>query len=361
MVAALGGTAAAVPAAHAAAERRFLVVAEPGIRNYTEFGGEGLLIFDVDAGHQFVRRIPTFPPLPGKPAENVKGICAHGPTGRVYVSTLSRLGCWDLESGTQQWLVTPEGGADRMALAPDGSQLFVPSLEGPHWNVVSSADGSTKGKIVLNSGAHNTVYGRSGKRVYLGGLKSPVLYCVDARSRKVVRENGPFGSMVRPFTVNGAETRAYVCVNDLLGFEIGDLSTGKLLRRVEVQGYRKGPVKRHGCPSHGVGISPDEKWLWLCDGHNNAVHVFELLRTDRVQQVATLPLREQPGWVTFSIDGEFAYPSTGEVFETRSRRLVTKLTDETNREVHSEKMLEVTTRNGRPHRAGDQFGIGRRT
>ncbi|MFO1020038.1 MAG: hypothetical protein U0903_05005 [Planctomycetales bacterium] len=36
-----------------------LYVAVPGIRNYLEFGGHGIVVFDIDNGHKFVRRIPT--------------------------------------------------------------------------------------------------------------------------------------------------------------------------------------------------------------------------------------------------------------------------------------------------------------
>ena len=53
------------------------------------------------------------------------------------------------------------------------------------------------------------------------------------------------------------QTLCYVNVNDLLGFEIGDLKTGKMLHRIEVRGFEKGPVLRHGCPSHGIGLTPD--------------------------------------------------------------------------------------------------------
>ena len=38
---------------------RRLYVAEPGIRDYLEYGGHGLLVFDIDHGHRFVKRIPT--------------------------------------------------------------------------------------------------------------------------------------------------------------------------------------------------------------------------------------------------------------------------------------------------------------
>jgi hypothetical protein len=45
---------------------------------------------------------------------------------------------------------------------------------------------------------------------------------------------------------------------------VGDVRTGKKLYHAEVQGYQKGPVKRHGCPSHGIALTPNEKELRLC-------------------------------------------------------------------------------------------------
>ena len=41
------------------AESRRLYVAAPGIRNYLEWGGTGVLIYDIDRGHAFVKRIPV--------------------------------------------------------------------------------------------------------------------------------------------------------------------------------------------------------------------------------------------------------------------------------------------------------------
>jgi hypothetical protein len=76
------------------------------------------------------------------------------------------------------------------------------------------------------------------------------------------------------------------------------------------------------------------------------------------KQVTTLKVRDQPGWVTFSIDGTHAYPSTGEVFETKSKKLVKALQDETGRQIGSEKLLEIDFDGTKPVRNGDQFGIG---
>jgi DNA-binding beta-propeller fold protein YncE len=183
---------------------------------------------------------------------------------------------------------------------------------------------------------------------------------IDSGSKKVLKLVGPFSAAIRPFTVNSANTLCFVNVNGLLGFEIGDLTTGKVLHRVEVQGIAKGPVKRHGCPSHGIGLTPDEKEIWLCDAANSRVHVFDATVMPP-NQITSGALREQPGWVTFSLDGRYAYPSTGEVIDTKTKKIITALKDETGREVHSEKMVEIVFQNGVPVRNGDQFGLGRAT
>src|SRR6266403_2942743 len=41
-------------------EKHLLYVAVPGIRNYVEYGGVGILVYDIGAGHKFVKRIPTW-------------------------------------------------------------------------------------------------------------------------------------------------------------------------------------------------------------------------------------------------------------------------------------------------------------
>jgi sugar lactone lactonase YvrE len=127
---------------------------------------------------------------------------------------------------------------------------------------------------------------------------------------------------------------------------------------VEVQGFQKGPTKRHGCPSHGIGLTPDDKELWVVDAANSRLHIFDATVMPP-RQVASIVLRDQPGWITFSIDGRYAYPSTGDVIETRTRKIVAVLKDETGRDVQSEKMVEVDLQDGRPVQAGDQFGTGR--
>jgi DNA-binding beta-propeller fold protein YncE len=338
-------------------EKHYLYVVTPGIRNLLEFGGAGILVFDIDDNYKFVKRIDTPASKEDKP-DNIKGVCANAGTKRLYFTTTKELYAVDLITEKTLWHKALPQGTDRMSMTPDGKVLYVPSFEKDIWNVVDATNGDVLATIETKSGAHNTVVALDGSRMYLAGLRSPVLTVADTKTHKVVGTVGPFAASIRPFTVNAAQTLVFVNVNDLLGFEVGDLKTGKKLHRVEVTGFEKGPVKRHGCPSHGIGLTPDEKELWVSDAHNSHVHVFDATVMPP-KQMASIKLREQPGWVTFSLDGRHAYPSTGEVIDVKTKKIVVALKDEKDREVHSEKMVEIHFKDGVPVRTGDQFGVGR--
>jgi DNA-binding beta-propeller fold protein YncE len=340
------------------AEQHLLYVASPGIRNYTEYGGVGLLVFDIDQGYKFVRRIPTWNVPAGEKPENVKGIAASAKTGRVYVTDLTHTIAIDAVSGKVIWDKAFEGGCDRLAISPDGKTLYIPQFEGASWHVVNADTGDVIATVTTGSGSHNTIYSANGKQVYLAGLQSPVLSVVDARTSKVETKVGPFSDVIRPFTINGKNSLVYVNVNGLLGFEVGDLKTGKNLYRVEVEGYKQGTVKRHGCPSHGIALTPDEKELWVADCANESIHIFDATVTPP-KQTTSLKMRDCVGWISFSMDGKVAYSSTGEVVDVASKRVVATLRDEASHDVQSEKLLDLTIADGKVIRAGNQFGVGR--
>jgi DNA-binding beta-propeller fold protein YncE len=111
--------------------------------------------------------------------------------------------------------------------------------------------------------------------------------------------------------MNGRGTLVFVNVNDLAWFAVGDLDTGKVLHRIEFEDYRPGALKRHGCPSHGIALTPDERELWVVDGASNSVHVFDAAVMPP-RQTAIIGLRDFPGWISFSIDGRHTYLSTGD-------------------------------------------------
>src|SRR6187549_3547101 len=75
----LAGTACAAltaSRAEAASNRTLLYIAEPGIRNYTSYGGVGVLVYDATDNFRFAKRIPTWDVPLGQVPDNVKGIAA---------------------------------------------------------------------------------------------------------------------------------------------------------------------------------------------------------------------------------------------------------------------------------------------
>jgi len=347
-------------AAHAQEQKRYLYVVAPGVRNYLEHGGAGILVFDIDNNHKFVKRIKT-PASEMKKPENIKGVCANALTKRLYFTTLTKLYCVDLVTEKTLWEKALPDGCDRMSITPDGKTLYVPTLEKDHWNIVDAMTGDLITRIETKSRAHNTVVSLDGQYMYLAGISKPTLPVVDTATHKITQTVGPFGHGIRPFTVNADRSLVFVNVNELLGFEIGDLKSGKVLHRVVVEGFKSEPkqVKRHGCPSHGVGLTPDEKEIWICDAANSMMHVFDATVMPP-KQTTSIKVREQPGWITFSRDGQWAWPSTGDVIDVKTKKIALTLTDEEGREVHSEKVVEIIWIDGVPVLVGDQFGVGRK-
>jgi DNA-binding beta-propeller fold protein YncE len=338
--------------------KRYLYVAVPGIRDYLGYGGHGILVFDINNNHHFVKRITTRGLHPdGKPS-NVKGIAVSIPLNSIFISTLESLQRIDLSTDKIIWEKSFDKGCDRMSISPDGLTMYLPSLENSFWNVIDCKTGEIIKKIEGYKRSHNTLYGPSGNFVYLDDIGSAWLSVAETKNNTIIQKVGPFENNIRPFTINSKETLVYVTVDSLLGFEVGDLKLGTMLVHVVVEGWEKGPVRRHGNPSHGIGLTPDEKELWLCDGHNMRLHVFSAVAP--YQQLTTISLQDMPGWITFTRDGKYAYPSSGEVIDVKTRKILTTLKDEFNNSVASEKMLELDFNANKLVRAGDQFGIGRK-
>src|SRR5882724_10235066 len=146
--------AALMPRPQAQPTQRFIYAALPGVGggNNMSYGGAGILVFDIDHGHKFVKRVamPTALPLPAStngrpvsPQEAIKGIAAHAGTARLYVSTSLRVAAFDLLTDKLVWEQRyEERGTDRIALSPDGLTLYAPELGAPKWVVADAKTGA---------------------------------------------------------------------------------------------------------------------------------------------------------------------------------------------------------------------------
>jgi DNA-binding beta-propeller fold protein YncE len=345
-----------------ALQRDLLYAAVPGRTNDIGFGGVGILVFDAARNFRFVKRIPTWEYTAVQEPENVKGVAVSASLGMIYISTVKRLAAWDLLTEKKVWEQTYDGNCcDRMAISPDGLTMYVPSFEGPHWYVVDAKTGNLIKTLPTPAslGAHNTIWSVDGSKVFMAGLQSNTMSIADAKTHTVVQTVGPFANRVRPFTVNGAGTLIYANVNDLLGFQIADVRSGKVIHTVQVQGYgwARERLAGHGCPSHGVALSPDEKEVWVVDGANSSVHVFDNTVMPP-KQIKSIKVRDQPFWLTWSANGKWVYAASGDIIDAQTKQVVASLTDEMGRAVEGEKVVEVLYQNGKLVKTVDQFGVG---
>ena len=315
--------------------------------------GTGVLIFDIAAGHQFVRRIdvPIF-------AEGIRGFCANAATHRAFYSTTNHtLGCLDLETDKIVWEKKYPSGCDRAAITPNGKKLYVPTgwwaAEGAsEWFVVDAASGEITKHLPVRKNSHNTVMGLDGKFVY-GGSET-TLTVFRTSDDTVVKEIAPIGeSGVFPFTVDSRGKYAYVCLGQHVGFDVADLESGTVIHRVLAG---DGTLKRR---THGAGLTPDEKELWISDQGGKRLYIFDATTMPPKEKGHVDLSIEGHGWATFSYDGRYAWCHTPDVIDTTTKKIVATLQDETGKPVCGSKFFEAIFHDGKVVRVSDQFGVGR--
>ena len=246
------------------------------------------------------------------------------------------------------------GGVGILVFDTNRNFRFVKRI--PTWDYPASVEPENV-KGIAASAPLNMIYV---SKAFLAGLGSKTMSIADTKTNTVVQTVGEFSGNVRPFTINGAGTLIYANVNDLLGFQIGDVRTGKVIQTVQVQGFgwSRERLTGHGCPSHGIALSPDEKEIWLTDGANSMVHVFDNTVTPP-KQLKSIKMRDEPFWLTWSANGKWVYSASGDIIDAQTKTVIAQLKDEVGRDVQGEKAVEIMFNpQGKATKAVDQFGVG---
>jgi DNA-binding beta-propeller fold protein YncE len=308
-----------------------------GVAHYEYVASAGrLYVYDIDRRPLLVGSSA----LPG--VRGIRGIAASAATGMLYVSYAGspsgggHLLEFSLRSHRIVYARSYRFGIDSFDITHDGRLIFMPTGEdtsGHTWHVLAAATGRVVGAITAGRSPHDTVVAANGHHVFLGGASARYLYEADStRPWRIAGRIGPLEPAgiagIRPFTVKADESLAFTTGDRYLGFQVSDVASGRVLYSVAVPGFTipRGDVE--SVDSHGIGLSPDERYLWLLDAPHRAVHEFDIsaLPGRAPTLVATVHVSSRPGWLNLSRDGRYLFVGdAGTVIDTRPRRTVARL------------------------------------
>jgi DNA-binding beta-propeller fold protein YncE len=347
--------------------KELIYVTLPGtLEGSPDANGNGIVVLDARNHYNFVKRIPTWDVPAARNPEQVAGVTASPELNMIYVAARGRLGAFDLSTEKKAWEGVYDGNCcERPQMAPDSSFMYVGSDLKDFWYVINPKTGELITKVVSpqSPNAHNLNLSHDGRLAFMSP-NGKVMAIADTGTHKLVRTI-TFPDNVRVFVLNRDSSLIYTNQNNLLGFLIVDANTGKILHKVEVQGFgwpdnwnvTPRPRIPHGCPSHGIALLDQEREVWLVDGLNNLVHVFDNTRMPPVE-VSNFKTHGGAYWITPSVDGKLAYLSSGDVVHVKTKEIVAQLKDEYGRVMHSEKLLDMVFHDGKLVQVSNQFANG---
>lgn len=298
-------------------------------------------VYSIDGLPKLVQRFP----LPG--VDEIRGIGASAATGMLYISYggfphgAGHLLEFSLYQRRVVYSRAYPFGIDSFDISHDGRLIFMPTGEntsGYTWHVLSAKTGAVAGAITAGKAPHDTVVSVNGRYVFLGGASASYLYEADIASPwKIVARIGPLVPAgmpgIRPYTVNAQNTLVFTTGDRYLGFQVSDIATGRVLYTVPVPGFTMPSTYHNLEAAHGIGLSPDQRFLWLLDEPGHAVHEFDVsgLPGRPPVLVATVHVAGgpaginggDPDWLNLSRDGRYVFVgNSGSVIDTATRRVV---------------------------------------
>ncbi|MEO7892465.1 MAG: PQQ-binding-like beta-propeller repeat protein [Vicinamibacterales bacterium] len=343
--------------------RHLVYVALPGTLELPGWAnGVGVVALDADDNYRFVKRIPVWEYAASMSPEQVSGVAASPVTNYLYVAARGRLAAIDMGTDKVVWSVTLDGKCcERPQVTPDGTIVVVGGDLQNYWYEVDAKTGALIGKLdaPASRNSHNLNLSGDGKTAFMSP-NNKVMTISDVLTRQVIKTIA-FPDNIRVFVLNKDSTTIYSNTNNLLGYVIADVASGKVIKTVEVTSVdwksiwnsASRPRIPHACPSHGIALTPDEKEVWVADGIFKKIHVFS--NTEDPKEIHTIDAPAGPYWIMFGLDGKYAFASSGEVIEVATHKVLATLKDEYGRPMYSEKMLDITFINGHAQRVSNQF------
>ncbi len=276
--------------------------------------------------------IHVIDPATNKVVQVIKGIeAAHGidfaPDGtRVYVSNEadSTLDVVDRKTGKIVNKVPLSGHPNNIAVTKDGARVVVGIADDPGaLDVIDTASLKRAKSIPVNGRLHNVYVTPDNKFVVTGSIRTKVLTVIDLKTEQVAWEL-KLDEGVRPMAFeagpDGSTRRIFVQLSKLNGFAVVDFAARKEVARVKLPDEPTGfgiAERRGDAPSHGMGVAPDGKTLWVTSIFANAVFAYSLpdlkllghAKLPELKLAGRAPIGAVPNWVTFTPDSKLLYIS----------------------------------------------------
>jgi YVTN family beta-propeller protein len=289
-------------------------------------------------------------PNTNKVVQIIQGIeLPHGvvfsPDGaRVYISNESEsvLDVVDGGSGRILEKVTLSGHPNNLAITKDGKRVLVGIRDGTGWlDVIDVATLKNIKKIPVSGPVHNVYVTPDGKFAVSGSIDTKKLTVVDLQTEQAIWDLD-LGSAVRPMTfevnADGSTKRIFVQLSRFNGFAVVDFAKHAEAQRIKLPDQPGGygiAEGRTNTPSHGIGVTPDGKSLWIASTQANAIFQYDLPSLDllghvelpRVYPRGHTPTGSVPEWIAFTPDGKFLYVSNSadrsvSAIDTATRQIV---------------------------------------
>jgi YVTN family beta-propeller protein len=276
--------------------------------------------------------IDVVDPSTNKVVQVIRGIeLPHGinfsPDGtRVYVSNESEsvLDVVDRSSGQITSKVELSGRPNNITITKDGRRVLVGIRTLPGVvDVIDTASLSRVKTIPVNRSVHNIYVTPDGKYAVVGSIESKSVTILELATDQIAWEI-KFDRGVRPmaFETNpdGSTHRIFIQLSGFHGFGVVDFSKRAQVARISLPDQPTGfgiLEERTGTPSHGIGVAPDGRSLWVNSTFANAVFEYSLPDLKLIGH-STLPLVQPlghgstgavPEWITFTPDSKTVYIS----------------------------------------------------
>ncbi len=261
-----------------------------------------------------------------KDVESAHGVTFSPDGTRVYISNEhdSTLDVLDRKSGAVIKKIPLSSRPNNIAITKDGKRIVVAIAREPAaLDIIDTVALVRTKSIPMNGRLHNTYITPDGKYAVSGSVRNKFMNVVDLATEEVAWEiKTDVGVRPMTFEVNpdGSTKRVFAQVSDLNGFLVVDFAARKEVARIKLPDDPNGyaPEHRMGSPSHGIGVAPNGKTLWVTSIPANAVFVYSLPDLKLEGNVA-LPLKQVagrdkpipavPNWVTFTPDSKRIYIS----------------------------------------------------